>query len=457
MRRFEKGCLGAFLGIALLLSQGVSGWTALAEPPSTPKVFFSQGQAAYSPQELSKSQREALLDLQLQAIVQAASAFLSPAQLGKDFPLIQEKILKQPQRYVQTYQVFSEGPSSGGLYRMTGQVIVSMDLLKKDLLALSATPSGSEPVRIPAQSARGEGASASEPGVKVRSPEEAAEKAAARGVGVLWVVAEKWDRGWHLPGDGRDPEGPFAASVFQEAPDHSWNLHFPEQGALSPDDEGEVSESHALAQAAALGTASVVVGRVALAENQDGEARMGAVLRLYNTASGKAQGEIHKELALGDLSSHEAAIELAALVIPQLDRQFRGSSESVSGAGVFEETGQAAKPTARSVEAAEASAKPGEAGELVVQIKSSDAYADWLVVEKMLREHFPNLQVKGIEIGTAGSLVRLQGVDGDGIKKLEGTRLPNGALVQVSEFGAEGQGVKITLTGSESSRGEPKP
>jgi hypothetical protein len=437
MRRQEKWYLGLCLGIIFLLSQGVAVWTAHAQAPATSNVFFSQGQAVFNPQEPSKSQREALQDLQIQAVTQAASALLSPAQLGKEYQLIQEKILKQPQRYVQNYQIFSESPGTGGLYRVTGQVTVSMDLLKKDLMALPVTHSERGPAQISTQPAGGPGSSARETELKTHKKGEAAGKTSTRGPEVFWAVAEKWDEGWHLPADGRDPEGPFAASVFQEAQDYAWNLRFPQSGTISPDEDGEVSASQTLAQATALGLDHVVVGRIALTEIEDGKTRMDTTLRVLNTASGKAQGEIHKELAMGDLTSHEAAIELAAFVIPQLDRQLRGSPESFSGTG--------------------GSVKPEEAGELVVQIKSSDAYADWLAVEKMLREHFENLQVKGIEIGPEGSLVRLLGVDSVGLKNLHGTRLSNGAQVQVSDLGAEGQGLKITLTRSELSPAEPKP
>jgi hypothetical protein len=357
--------------------------------------------------------------------------------LGKEYRLIQEKILKQPQRYVQTYQIVSEGPGTGGLYRMTGQVTVSMDLLKKDLMALPMTNSEREPAQTSAKPAEGAGSSARQTGVKAQEPGEVAGRTSTRGPEVFWAVAEKWDQEWHLPGDARDPKGPFAASVFQEAQDYAWRLRFPQPGTLSPDEDGEISASQSLSQATALGLDHVVVGRIALDEIEDGETRMNTTLRLLNTASGKAQGEIHKELAMGDLTSHEAAIELAAFVIPQLDRQLRGTPESSPGTG--------------------GSLKPEEAGELVVQIQSSDAYADWLAVEKMLREHFENLQVKGIEIGPEGSFVRLLGVDGSALKNLHGTRLSNGAQLQVSDLGAEGQGLKITLTRSELSPAEPKP
>jgi hypothetical protein len=59
--------------------------------------------------------------------------------MGSHFAALQAKILKQPERYVQTYQVFSESPS-GGLYRVTGQVTVAMDALKNDIQQLGLTP-----------------------------------------------------------------------------------------------------------------------------------------------------------------------------------------------------------------------------------------------------------------------------------------------------------------------------
>jgi hypothetical protein len=298
-------------------------------------------------------------------------------------------------------------------------------------------PAGSTPR---SEERRSEGA-----GEKASKEAGPAGKTATTGLTIFWAVAEKWEQGWHVPGDRRDPEGPFAASVFQESENYGWSLRFPEAGALTPDDDGEVPANQALAQASALGLGQVVVGSVALGGTDDGKARIEATLRLLDTASGKQQGEIHRELAMAEATTHEAAIELAAFVIPQLDRQLRPSAEP------------AARNQGVTRPENEGGARPEEEGELLVKIKSMDAYGDWLAVEKMLREHFPNLQVKGLEIRPDESLVRLLGVDRTSLQKLHGTRLANGAQAQIARVGTEGNAFSLTLTKSSPSPAEPKP
>jgi hypothetical protein len=120
------------LAAVFLLVHGVAG----GQSEGKPGVFFSQGQAISNPQDRSGSQREAVQDFLAQAIAQAAATVLSPAQLGKQYQRIQEVILKRPDRYVRTYEIFSENSNQGGLYRVTGQVSVAMDLLKNDLARL---------------------------------------------------------------------------------------------------------------------------------------------------------------------------------------------------------------------------------------------------------------------------------------------------------------------------------
>jgi hypothetical protein len=424
------------LGVVLVLMQGFTGWSANAPSQGPPGVFFSQGQAISSPQNRSKSQQAAIQDFLAQAIVQAAATFLSPGQLGKHYQVIQEKLLKQPDRYVQTYEVFTENPDQGGLYRITGQVTVSLDLLKKDVTALGLTRAEAEtsqPQVVPPepQSTPSRPAVA-QPDKKAGIPD----RASVSGEEVLWVVSEKWDDEWQLPGDSQDPEGLLAASVFQGSRDYEWSIRLPQMGALASDDNGEVSLDQALALAKTLGLRHVVVGNVGLMPGQDGEGRLQARLRILSVSSGKAQGEIHKELAIGDHSAQEAALELADFVVPRLDRQLRGASQAVP--------------------ATDSAATPEETGELVLQIRSRDAYTDWLALEKTLRERFKDLQVKGFEIRPEVSIVRILGADGTSLMNFNGTRLPNGLEVQITRLGGVGDSFSITLVKSEVSPAEPR-
>jgi hypothetical protein len=414
------------LTVIILCLPATASSSMPAQAQGKPGVFFSQGQAIFDPQNRSKSQREAVQNFLVQALTQAAAAYLSPAQLGKHYATIQEKILQQPNRYVLTYQIYSEDPGTGGLYRVTGQATIAMELLKNDLMALGLA--GAEAEKPPGL--------VSTP--KLEAPEEdrtvngsgkagdAIKASSMSRSKVLWAVAEKWDQDWHVPGDRRDPEALFAASVFQESQDYGWDLQVPEAGTLAPNPDGLVSSSQSLNQAQTLGLHHVVVGKIGLVKDQTGEAYLETSLRLLQVSSGRALGEIHKDWPIADDSSQEAAIELASFVTAQLDRQLR----------------EGGPPD----EVVDNAALKGEAGELVLQIRSNDSYNDWLTLEAMLREKFKGMEVKGFEIRPEESMVRLLGVDETGLKNLNGTRLPNGAEVKIMSRGTEGHVFTVTLS-----------
>jgi hypothetical protein len=427
---------GISLGVVLVLMHALMTWPVGAQVEGNPGVFFSQGQAIYHPQDPSKSQHEAIQDLQAQGVIQAAAALLSPAHLGKQVQLIQEKVLKQPERFVRTYQIFSETPDHGGLYRVTGQVSVAMDKLRKELTVLGLASSEAEAVNLSVAQPASTTSPSSEAAVESDKTLDKTDKAMGSGLEILWAVAENWGDEWHLPSDPRDPKGLFAACVAQGSRDYGWSIRLLQMGTLAPDANGEVPASRVLAQARELGLPHVVTGTLALVQSDNGEGRLQAAARLLKVSSGKAQGEIHRELAIGDSSSQEAALELADLIVPQLDRQLREPSPS--------------RP------ATEKAAKPSEAGEVVLQIRSKDAYADWLALEKTLREQFKNMQVKGFEIRPEQSVVRLEGVDETSLRKLHGTRLSNDAQVQIESFDEENRAFAVTFRRSSSGPAEPR-
>lgn len=437
--------------LVLVLISGLAAGFGNAQSQAPSNVFFSQGQAVSHPQDPAKSRRDALHSFQQQGIAQAASAYLSPAELGQHYGLIQERILTQPQRYIQTYQIFFETPDAAGLFLITGQVAIFMDVLKRDLLALTAATSGeagapSKPEPHPDAAAGEETAAGVElPDIAPGSKQE-----------LFWAVAEKWEQDWHLPADSRDPDGPFAASVSQELSDYGWSLRFPEAGTLTPDEDGAVGNGDAVTLAAALGLRYVVVGRVGSQANTLGEIRITAGLRLLDAVSGKDHGELHREMKMGEETSHEVAIELASLLVPQLDRQLRAGAGEPAGIGDAVDTGEH-HANREQVATGERVAGPEEAGELVVQIQSRQAYADWLAVEAKLREQAPKLELKGLEIGPEGSRVRLTGVDGASLKSLHGTTLANGAKIQVAGLDAAGQIWRISLAKPAMSPGEHQP
>jgi hypothetical protein len=436
MRSQTKYHSSISLGVIFALVHSFAAWCATAPPQGRAGLFFSQGQSIYSPQSKSKSEESALKDLLSQAVVQAAATFLSPGQLGKHYQLIQDKILKQPDRYVQKYEVFSENAEQGGLYRITGQVMVRMDLLEEDLKAFGLTWSEAERFKPQVLSPEPE---ATQPHQVVGEPVKKAgisERASESGEEMLWAVSEKWGEELQLPAEGQDPEGIFVASVFQESRDYRWTIRLPQMGTLDLDGDREVSAGQALALSKALGLHYAVVGSVGLIRGEDGEVRLQARLRILSASSGKTQGEIHEELALRDLSTQEAALELAGSIVPQLDRQLRGSPQDALST--------------------DSAATPEEAGELVLQIRSKDAYREWLALEKALREQSKDMQVKGFEIRSEMSIVRILGVNGTNLMNLNGTRLPNGLQVQITGLGERGESFSITFLKSEVSPIEPR-
>jgi hypothetical protein len=427
---------GISLGVVLLLMHAFMTGPAGAQTGGNPGVFFSQGQAIYHPQDPSKSQHEAIQDLQAQGVIQAAAALLSPAHLGNQVQIIQEKVLKQQERFVRTYEIFSETPNQNGLYRVTGQVSVAMDKLRMELALLGLASSETETVNASIAQPASKSSPSDEAATEPDKPLDKTDKAMVSGKEILWAVVENWDDEWHLPGNRKDPKGLFAACVAQGSGDYGWSIRFPQVGTLAPDANGEVPASRVLAQARELGLPHVVIGTLALVQSDNGEGRLQAAARLLSVSSGKAQGEIHRELAIGDSSNQEAALELADLIIPQLDRQLREPSPS--------------RP------ATESTVKPSEAGVVVLQIKSNDAYADWLVLEKTLREQFKSMQVKGFEIRPEQSVVRLEGVDETSLRNVHGTRLSNGAQVQIENFDEDNHAFAVTFKRSSSGPAEPR-
>ncbi len=437
--------------LVLVLISGLAAGFVNAQSQAPSNVFFSQGQAVYHPQDPAKSRRDALHSFQQAGIVRAASAYLSPAELGQHYGLIQERILAEPQRYIQAYQIFFETPDAAGLFLITGQVTIFMDVLKRDLLALTA-----------AAMREAEPHSKPEPYPDAAVAEEAAagversDTAPGLGQELFWVVAEKWGQEWHLPADSRDSDGPFAASIFQELLDYGWSLRFPEAGTLTPDEDGTVGNGDAVARAAALGLPYVVVGRVGPQSNTLGEVRIAAGLRLLHAVSGKDYGELHREMTMDEETSHEVAIELAALLVPQLDRQLRAGASEPASVGEVTDTGEH-HWSREELATSERVDGPEEEGELVVHIQSREAYADWLALEAKLREQAPKLQLKGLEIGPDSSRMRLTGVDGASLKSLHGTPLANGAEIQVASLDAAGQIWRISLVKPPMSPGVHQP
>ena len=429
------------------------GWTAINQLQGKSSIYFSQGQSLYNAQDHSKSQQEAIHDFQVQAIIHAVGTFLPPGQMGTRYNLLQDKIFKQPERYVQTYRIFSENPSEGGLYRVAGQVTVDMDLLMADLQQLGLI---SEEKALPETSVADSGTpappsdksyDASESTSEVSSENDrqanapsAVERISA-GTDVLWVVPEKWDQDWHLPQDKRDPHGLFAVSLLQETQDYDWQIRFPQSDGLEVSERGNVSSGEALRQAREQGVGNLVLGTVALYEKQGEEPRLEVVLRVLDVDTGKSRGEIRENLELLDESNQEGAMEIASRVVPELDGLLRRSVREME-----ESSPRPGAPGSGQY------VTGGEVGEWILRIRSDQQYVYWQELEKLLREQFKSMQVKGLELGPEEGVVRLDGVDGAFIQTLDGRELRGGVQVKVDAFAPESHSVRVTLTGTPTHR-----
>jgi hypothetical protein len=419
----EKNMIKRFgIGLVMLLAAWpvIGGRGPCAAARTETAVFFSQGQAAFNPQNVLQSQQAAIQDFLGQAVTQALASFLSPSQMGGKYSTLQEKVLKKPERYVQNYQIQSESPMEG-LYRVVGQVTVFVELLKKDAEQYGLVAEASQsPQALPVSPEPGRdtetkavGAAEARPPAEQRPKEER---------NVLWAVAENWDGIWQFPRDRVDPQPPLAAVVIEEARGHSWGLRLAAADTLEPDATGEVELQQAAATAKRMGAQVLILGTAVAEPEGDRGVVLDATARVVNAASGKVEGEIHKRLGPNRDGRPELAKQLATVILPQLDRLLRGS-------GV----------------ASDSTYQAGAADEWALLIHSDHPYAHWEEMEKILRESFKSMKVKGIEMGPQQAVVRLEGVGPDFVSVLQGVELRGGVQAEIGRFSAEARSVEMTL------------
>lgn len=393
--------------------------------------FFSQGQAVYNAQDLAKSQQEALQDLMVQGVTQALASLLSPSQMGSNYPAIQSKILKQPERYIESYQIFSESPA-GSLYRITGQVNVSMDTLKSDVnqlgLTLSETPgTAPTPPATPEQTGQLAEPPASlepVPPLSEQSPQQAEriEPAPSPEQRVLWAVAERWNENWILPENSADPRCLFVMSVLQESQDYPWSLNFPQSPSLIIDPSGNVSREQILPQAKSAGFQSLIVGTIFSRQDGGEQPMVEASLQVIDVASGQSKGEIRKEVPMAGSTYQEGAMKMAYLLVPQLDRLLRGGSSAVL-----------TPPDMAS------------GGGWTLLIHSSYPYLYWEELEQVLRDRFTSMQVTKLQVSRDVAQVQVEGLGADFFNMLQdGIQLRDGTRMQLGAYSAENRSVELS-------------
>lgn len=433
-------------------------------------VFFSQGQAVDASQDHAKSRQEAVFDFLSLAVTQAMSRFLSPSEMASMLPALQETVLKQPERYVETYQIFSEN-SVNGLYRVTGQVTVVMDVLRTDLNK-SGLPVSAERNEDRAEDAldvngEREAGTTGEAPASVEASSGQAGESVREPVGenrdLFWAVTEKWDQEWNLPADTTNPQSLFAAAAAQELEDFGWSLRFPGEKSFAIDHSGDVSTGQVLARAEEMKSGRAVIGAVSLRHKQGEGTRLNAALRVLSVPSGKSAGEIRKELTVEEGSNQEAAMALAAAISPQLDRLLDGASQAGPSSGTPRPGGSPGPEASSTNPPASNSAAPGltpappaPEGAWVLKIMARQQFPAWQEMEKLLREHFKSMQVKGLQFGVGEIVAILEGVDAQFFSSLNGNRFPGGDTVQLDALSPEERSVKVTISPREIQEAGPK-
>ncbi|SPJ13819.1 exported hypothetical protein [Syntrophobacter sp. SbD2] len=422
-------------------------------------TYFSSGQAVYDPQDTAKCQQQAIQDLMVQGLTQAIGSFLTPAQMGTQFAELQKKILAKPAKYIDSYQVFSE-QQTGGMYRVVGEVTVSMGTLKEDLEVLgilaaqqtapdkSASSSGSS---VPRGATESEKTQVEKDDEAAAGPDESQASAShppvvAGGAGIasyrgisatkreiLWAVAEKWDQEWVLATESGGVNSLFARNLGKVMGDNDFSILFPQPGSVKMDLSGNIPPSQVISLAEGLGIHDVVVGKVSYAEDRNSkQVLLDADLRVIRIGQGKSEFELHKAQNMEDLSNQEGALELARRIAPQLSNFLGGPPQAGQGTG-------------SSTPAGATSAQVASVGPLLIYVPSAQ-YPYWMELASILREQFKDMQIANLQIGTTQSAVKLDGVNGEYILKMSGARLPSGATVRIDSYSTEAQTMNVSFS-----------
>ncbi|MGC9194358.1 MAG: hypothetical protein ACP5IL_02755 [Syntrophobacteraceae bacterium] len=475
MRRY-----GSILKFTLLIlpvvffAFGEAGPAGAAQPAS--KVYFSRGQAAIDPQNPAKSHQQAIKNFMAQGLLQAVGAFLGPEQIGSQYEKLQKGILGGPEKYIDTYQVYSEKQIDGE-YQVVGQVTVTMDTLKNDLVKLGALASQNAPAasasqpqaaKAPTTPVAANTAEKSPPNsVAQKNPDSAQTKKSqpiaspapskepsgaalkgkqplSRGIvptkkEVLWAVVEKWDEKWVLPTDSSDIRCIFARSLAKQMDRLGFSILLVQPGAIEMDTEGNIPPYQAVSLARELGVKHVVVGKISyISDRNSQEVSLNADLRVLGPDDGQAAGhEIKKTLSMDDLSNQAGATELASMIAPQLSVLFGGPKES------------AAKSEPGSPEF------PSHLGKLVIHLPSLQ-YSHWTELEKVLHGQFQTMHVDDLQIGPSETLVNLSGVDSSYILKMDGARLASGFELRIDSYSTQEGAMKISFIAPAKVQAQPK-
>lgn len=416
--------------LCLLIVTGLSAHSAMGQPPQKNEVFFSQGQAMYYPSDTSRSQLEATQDLISSGVLQAVAGLLGPASTQSMFAVIQEKILSNKEKYVDGYQLASEGLANG-LYRVTGQVTVSKDLLVQDLREygfplIASTQSSPVPEYLPEKPAR-----ASLNPSPEADPGKSGRKAELTKIEVLWAVAENWEAKWTLPSETSPGETPpLARSIRQSTRSQEWTPRFAPIGSLQLDKQGNTDRDEVMAVSREIGLEKAVTGKSWLDGSQPGNQRLLASLLIFEVRTGRLEGEVHKERVLEGGSVQEGILHLSESLLPS----------------VHEGLSQNAPPP----EVTPRSDTDEHLGAWTVTIRAKHPQSAWENVRKEVESHFRSAQTSGFELGANEIKILIEGVDGRSLRDVLDTKQlsPGGQTIRIEDFSEEQRSMVVVFGNS---------
>jgi hypothetical protein len=440
------------------------------------EVLYNQGQAPYDSRNPDKSRNEALVDLKTEVLTQAIENLVEEGALAKNKDQVQERIMRNPDRYLRGVQIVSQEIDNGKI-RLAGQVTVRIDDLTRSLreLGLNVTapmafdekvqtdpPAAKEGRGLDQAEAAGNGTeedSASdeagdhgqEQAVQraVQQPKPVTEGQLQKTVMVLWFVAEKWEQAspWHIPGTdelGATVQALFAGSVRQEVQTVRWTLVLPDAGLEILEQELDVNTNFPVGQALKLAqdknVRAVVVGTATQQRRADGKVSLVADLVLLDGISGERAGGVHREITLAHLANlsdyAEEIIKLAAWVTPELAQLARADRAGVSGA-VTDETQE--KP-------------PGvQTHGWILMISGIGSLVQWQELEQSLRRRFKDMEIVGLEYGAGNARVQLDKVGEDLSGVLKESQLST-CRVEVKEEDSARRTIHLTFVTQDSAQ-----
>ena len=444
-----KYCLLTAL-LASVLAVSYTSATSAVPPGKTVHVFASHGEAVYRHEERSKSQKQAVQAFLVDGVAQALASLSGSSRTSEVTRAAKERILKQPERYVESYRLNAEGPSKG-VYRVSGLVTVKMDSLKKELDTHSHQPAPtSAPIASPRHvSATGKSGA---PPVPVVQEKSAAEPNPSGGDGfskssVCWAVVEKWEDQWVLPGGNAGGESPFSRYLLQETEDFSWTLSFLEPGEVSVDPDGNVPVDRVAALATRAGSKIAVLGKVTSSSARDPSQKttVSADLRLVEACSGKVIADVRKETITDSGSIQETLMGLASQAASQLDRTLQPDL---------------ARP-AKAEKAAERStpAKPPD-GTWVLDIQGEGHYTAWEALLNALRKKYPDVRLSSVDVDKVKTKVSVEGIDDTFFTSAQDAAILKDLRISVERLSTELRHIELSVQSGNGAAGaslEPRP